>query len=491
MAQFLNTEKLDLAHLNPITSWKGKTFNQITSSIKKNPGISITSTTNNRNLFLPNPLKLYRREIVNPIDMNNCYPRTSSSIDEINRPNGSIINSSSININGLVNTIDGILPKNTCDKSSTCLVFLSPSENAKRRCRSSGIIKAKYNFTDNISKYYTDSKQYLVSRNKTFQQNQYKFIRVGDPLMKPGPGLAASNIYSANGMPVCPKYYLPSNGRITYQWVDGEYYQVNFPSGYYGIDDFKSAFEFGMTSNYHYLIESKTGAKVFLINIIYDDSMEKIRIEFTPFDNSNFPSSNYSTDIRANSIWTNQNSGTSLSAPNPGPGDSLIPGIVIENGNSVLNALGLTRSSFPFYFPSVNINDPNNNQQTYTTTQVLVSDVTPGLRPIYKKIYYKPNNSKFAQQGAVSSSSLITRIKYDTVNTSAYKTSGNIYNNTISNTYGSNIANALAYGVSENPYTMKDKIGYPNISYPSFPKYSNVQRNCTDTHIAGGVKYNS
>lgn len=495
MTEFLNINEIYLRHLNPIVSWKGKTFNQITSSIKKNPGNFAVSTTNNRNLFLAKPLKLYRREIVNPIDMNNCYPRTSLRIDEFNRPNGSIINSSSTNVNGLVNTIDNILPNNSCEKPGTCLVFLSPSENAKRRCRSSGIIKTKYSPTNNssnaFSKYYTNANQYLVSRNKTFQQNQYNYIRSGDPLLKPGPGLASSNIYSPNGLPICKKYYLSAPGGFNYQWVDGQYYTVNFPQGFYGLDDFKSIFQVTMSRNYHFLIENKTGARIFLINIIYDDSIEKIRIECTPFDSLNFPSSNYSADIRSDSSWTHRTSGTIISAPDHGPGTSLIPGISIQSGNSVLNALGLTPSSFPFYFPSVKINNPNSNNQTYTTKQVLISNVTPGLQPIYKKIYYKPSNSKFAQQGAVTSSSLITRIKYDTINTAAYKNTGNIYNDTISNTYGSNISNALAYGVSENPYTMKDKVGYPNISYPSFPKSSNIQRNCTDTHIAGGVKYNS
>jgi len=489
MSQFLNTNEISKSHLNPIFSWKGKTFTQITSMKRKNPGTITVTSKNKASLFLPNPLKIYRREIANPIDMKNCYRRSSLSIDEFNRPNGSIINTSTQKINGLVNTINDIQPNNSCEQPGTCLDFLSPSSNAKRRCRSSGIIKQTYNPSNNNASYYTNSNQYLVSRNRSFEQNQYNFIRVGDPLLKPGPGLAASNIYTSKGLPVCPKYYISTDCYFNYQWIDGAYYTVNVPHGYYSIDDFKNLFQVAMSQNYHFVIQNNNGSKVFLINIIYDDVNSQIQIQFTPYDNTNFPASDYSSDIRA--TWTGQPVGTKIFPPNKGPGTSLVPGIRLFN-NALLPALGISSNSFPIQFPSVAITtNPVNNTQTYTTTQTLLSTSTPGLRSIYNKIYYKPSNSKFGQQGAVTSSSLITRIKYDTINTAAYRTSGNIYNNNITIKYGSNISNALAYGVSENPYTMKDKIGYPNISYPSFLKYSKVQRKCTETSISGGVKFNT
>ena len=43
MSQFLNTNEIALAH-TPVISWKGKTFTQITSSIKKNNGINTQSS---------------------------------------------------------------------------------------------------------------------------------------------------------------------------------------------------------------------------------------------------------------------------------------------------------------------------------------------------------------------------------------------------------------------------------------------------------------
>jgi hypothetical protein len=45
----------------PYFSWKGKTFTQITSIIKKNAMSNIDSK---HSIFMPTPLKLYRREIV-------------------------------------------------------------------------------------------------------------------------------------------------------------------------------------------------------------------------------------------------------------------------------------------------------------------------------------------------------------------------------------------------------------------------------------------
>ena len=255
----------------PIISWKGKTFNQITSVVKKNPGIN--TTKNIHNLFLPNPLKIYRREIAsNPNDFT-CSKHSSIKIDEFDRPGGSIINSNfnNKNNNGLVNTIDNKLPNNICEEPGTCMAFLSPAINAKRRVRSAGMIKQKYD-PKNRAKYYTDTNQYLTSRNISFEKNQFRY---------------------------------------------------------------------------------------------------------------------------------------------------------------------------------------------------------PTSDPSYCVIY-NPNNKQFAQQGAVTSSSLIARVKYDTINTAAAQTKLPL---------GVATSNALAYGVSENGYTVKDIIGYPISSYPTFK--NGVYKKCSLTNIRG------
>jgi hypothetical protein len=257
----------------PLISWKGKTFNQISASIKKNASISTSNGATTGTIFLPNPLKIYRKEIASPFDADRCNVRTSVKINDFEIPNGTITNSSGLTNNGLVNTIDTVLPNNTCEEPGTCLAFLSPSENAKRRIRSSGMIQKKYDSMNN-PKYYTNNNQYLVSRKMTQQQNRF----------------------------------------------------------------------------------------------------------------------HYATDV--------------------------------SNGC----------------------------------------------------VYYKPNNSQFAQQGAVTASSLTSRVRYDTINSSAA---------TMRTSYGKSTTNALAYGVPENGYTVKDKVGYPVPTYPSFSKYSHAMSTCTTTSIRG------
>lgn len=66
------------------------------------------------------------------------------------------------------------------------------------------------------------------------------------------------------------------------------------------------------------------------------------------------------------------------------------------------------------------------------------------------KVYYKPNNCQFAQQGAVSGSSRILRLKKNTIDKNA---------RTVGNSYGLNTANALAYSATpETPFINKNKM---------------------------------
>ena len=91
------------------------------------------------------------------------------------------------------------------------------------------------------------------------------------------------------------------------------------------------------------------------------------------------------------------------------------------------------------------------------------SNIRPHITHNYVTLNYKPNNPQFGQQGAVSSSSLITRNKYDTITHVGAKMKA---------PYGSATANALAYGVSDHQYTVKDKIGFPLKRTPVISKYT-------------------
>jgi hypothetical protein len=505
----VNINEIQISEINQLISWKGKTLTQITSSRRLNKPIvggTVTVTrmkakkdtnglvkeaggsiTYRPSIFKANPLKIYRKEIANSFNSNPCY-RNSLSIDEFNRPGGSIINSSTLNNNGLVNTIDNTLSNNTCENPGSCLDFLSIASNARRRCRSSGNIKKVFQGTtiSPTPTYFSDAKQYLVNRCKSFSQNQYHYIREGNTAIKPGPGVAALNVYSPNGQNSCPKFYISQACSFQYQWINGQNYPVSVPVGYYFANDINFLLLGAMNERYHFLVD-RLGTYVYLLSIVYNTTTRKMEFRSSSYDSTYFPANNYTADIHAKSTWNNYNNNmtTTINPPPKGPGSSLVPGFNFTSSNAVLcDALGISSG---VRFPAISITTPTNTQ-SYSTPQVSYSTRTPTIIEDYKRVYYKPNNSQYAQEGAVTSSSRITRLKYNTINTAASKTNGSIFGKAATKAYGGSIANALSYGVSENPYTMKDRIGYPNITYPSFLPGSKIQRTCTETHTGGGFK---
>ena len=443
--------------------WKGKTFNQVTSLLKQNTSVDIDSKNS---FFLPPPLKIYRREIVTS-STTPCNSRTSMSIDELNRPNGSIVNSSvsTQNQKGSLNTLDINLTSNTYERPGTCsyektgsnTTCLTQEANARRRVRSSGMIKRQFDISkNNDTVYHTSTNQYLVSRNRTFQQNQYNYIRQGYANVKPGDALSSQNVYSANGINHCNKYYIASDTSFGYQWIDSSYNTVDISSGYYTTDEVNDIFKKKMTSNFHYLINRSSGTYVYFLNIAHNNSnntveLQALRVNNTIFDNTNYslPLDRYSVEV---TTWSSSLSSTTV-----------VPGFKINN-NIFKNAIGFNAGNYP----TIAI---GGGTQVTSSNQTFSSSSTPGLHPLYIPIYYKPSNPQFSQQGAVSSSSLTARNKYNSItnNTAVYR-----------NAYGLSVANALAYGVPEGGYTWKDKVGYPTKQTPVFSKY-------TDGFIKNGV----
>jgi hypothetical protein len=223
----------------PLIAWKGKTFSQITATLRKN-GFN-TSTSDPRIALKPGPIKLYRKEIAST-PLNTCNRRNSVQVFDFETPGNSIVNSkiTDFNTKGISNTLDPTLPKNlgeypgsACD---TCFVntnlenrCLSAQNNALRRVRSSGIIKRKFTTNTDINNltYYTNANQYLDSRNKKFQQNEYHFLRTGDATSLPGTVAANRNVYASSTVAHCkgnplttayvPVYYKPSNSKFAQQ----------------------------------------------------------------------------------------------------------------------------------------------------------------------------------------------------------------------------------------------------------------------------------
>jgi hypothetical protein len=122
-------------------NWKGRTFGQITASLKKNQN----TITDKHNIFRAGPLPLYRKEIAS-ITSPTGNPRVSASVDEFNRPNGYVITESEI-CSGAQHSVDMTIPNSkyetggAVELSGYADICFSQAENAKRRLRGSGVIK--------------------------------------------------------------------------------------------------------------------------------------------------------------------------------------------------------------------------------------------------------------------------------------------------------------------------------------------------------------
>lgn len=119
------------------------------------------------------------------------------------------------------------------------------------------------------------------------------------------------------------------------------------------------------------------------------------------------------------------------------------------------NQYNYLRLGSPGANPNAKPGDPNSTQNMYYPNSAFV--ILDSNCTNVPTVYYKPNNNEFAKQGAVSSSDRTLRKVYNTItsNASAYRSS-----------YGSQTADALAYGVPTPGYTIKDIVGYPNTKVP-------------------------
>ena len=428
-------------NLNPINyfPWKGKTFYQVVESIQKNRPTYPTNRPISANTIMHAlPLKIYRREIASKRAYSNL--RTSSSIDRINAPGGTITRQTLYDpkcnlVNTMESQIDFQIPNNTTEQPGKCATsapcFLDPATNARRRVRSAGMMRNKYDPAQNNYTYSTGTNQYLVSRNLTYQQNQYNFIKQGDPTAKPGSAQAKSNVYSANGQTHCPRIRISAilgNNVFQYTWIEvgSTTYTVTIPDGYYNVDDFNGIFKTAMYKNGHYYVAKPTLTAVYMLNILYDNNVNKVVIQAS----------------NANTIFANSGNYTySNGAPLSGSAPEQYCQFVIP-ATAIQNVLGFAAGTYPAS-PTTGSND----------AYQLSANQAGTLKPTFVAVIYKPNNPQFAQQGAVSASSRLVRVKYNTINTVAAS---------YTQAYGANTANALAYGVSEKGYTIKDKIGYPN-----------------------------
>lgn len=198
-------------NLSPFLSWKGKTFGQIISSIQKNEN---TSTMEGKLLFQAAPLKIYRREIVTkPLQTQSS--KISTSIELLEQPGSALVISNpdakwtvcDSNCNGTKLTLDTNLINNRGETYECCTDLgsnssvrksLDPATIAKQRVRSSGIISKKPPSSVTTAPYCTTSSEYLATRGKSFEQNQFHYLKTGNPLVKPGAPGSQNNKYAIN-----------------------------------------------------------------------------------------------------------------------------------------------------------------------------------------------------------------------------------------------------------------------------------------------------
>ena len=212
-------------------SWKGKTFSEIYSVLQKN---SNNASTHPTSFFKPLPLKHYRLTVHNS-DTNPKQVKNSTSIRALmETPGGTTVESAATEIcnDSDKNTLHFVLPNNSsqnpcnaCDDTainSAQTASISQADNARRRVRSAGMNRPKYNSNqNNRSENFRSASQYLKSRNRTFTQNQFTNLRIDNP------SNSAENVYASNTIQYCnnggkatnyvPVYYKPNNTKFAVQ----------------------------------------------------------------------------------------------------------------------------------------------------------------------------------------------------------------------------------------------------------------------------------
>ena len=453
---------LPLLNFNPRANiaWKGNVLHQITSTLQKN-GV-VDGKIGKGNQFRTMPLKIYRRELATSVSNQHGCPnsRISSSIDEFSRPGGYVISEASENA-GLVNTIETPQPSSLnetygCGPGSSNS-YNCAENNAKRRCRSSGIIKRTYDPARQDLAYFTNTNQYLVSRSKTFLQNQYRHVRSADTSIVSNP-LASKDTYSPNGISHCPKARVIAGANaFSYYWIDASgvgstEYTVEITPGYYDVHDLNAAFEVVMKRRGHYLVYAPTNSSTFLMRIVYNNANGAVEIQ--SYSTAIFYG-NTSYRIPVNQLWVL-------------PATATVPVYKIPS-TGIQGVLGFAAG----YYPALNAGALQN---TRDSSVGFLSNTQHTLYPSYSVMYYKPSNNRFGAQGGVSSSDMTQRLKYETITNNAAVFAKN---------YGSQVGNAMAYGVPDQPYTIKDKIGFPLTKTPVIDKYTGEIRCRTSGRLVG------
>ena len=472
-------------------SWKGQTFNQIVAGLKRN-----SNSTVPKNIFAAQPTRHYRKEIANV----GACSRASIKLDDFTSPGGTIVNTSSTKQTKNVDVAEfGLTVNKTERPTTTCnTVACSKAADARRRVRSSGNVKRAFIQSKNNDKYYTSTNEYLVSRNLTVAQNQYSYVRFGDATVEPGSGKSLKNIYSPAGINHCAKVSIRGfsvSPLFTYQWINGNPYNVTIPDGDYDLGEFVTQFQNFMITNGHYFTNKVSGQKEFAMNFAYDVRTDRIQIQCKAVNKNVYSTEKYVSSPLVLSLTSYvvvpvikvlSNVFQQIIGVNAGYYPTGTNNDHSANGAAITtvayNGANLAEGAF-YLQPLSSGNSPENNifnQVPFVAAtnlgidQNYVGTMSPKIGTPYVPLYYKPSNSKFATQGSVDASSRLARLKYDTITSSA---------STFTTAYGRHTANALAYGVPGPGATFKERIGYSASCIPTASM--NAMMKCTTTKIHG------
>ena len=152
------------------------------------------------NIFLPQPLKIYRKEHGNFVVNQPTSHQKGVTIESIEMPGSTnpVFLSNEGNLDIIVLDRKQLGDSNNSTNHPGCASFttngicMDPATNALKRIRTSGIMKPSYSTTGG---------QYLHSRNKTFQQNQFQYLQSGNTSAQAGSAAAVNNVYGTQGSP--------------------------------------------------------------------------------------------------------------------------------------------------------------------------------------------------------------------------------------------------------------------------------------------------
>jgi hypothetical protein len=445
----------------PKISWKGKTFTQISSSLQLN---TIPAARSIHNTMRARPVNHIRREIASRPSLTTGNPRISIRLDDLTGPNGYLV-SQTTSCSGNQSMLDFNLTSNSTEKPGVCQTAATcMANNALKRVRSAGMVKKNYNINRNNDHYCTSAQEYMVSRNKTYQQNQYAYIRQGNANAVPGTGLSSNNIYSAGGLSHCALVSISTalgNNTFVYQWIDGNDFTVTIPDATnYDIGMVNGILASTLVANNHYFVNNITGAKVVTMAMVYDTFTGKIQLQTFAINTTTFGTgSGYS--LPSGATWGAQ-------IPNPSTTGTKFSQFRIPN-TSFPNTIGFSVANYP-PIADISGNIPN---------KTFVSSFSGSLLPNYVAANYKPNNPTFGVQGAVDGGAYIDRVRFNTITNAAASTSS---------VWGNQTANALAYGVnpSGEQLTAKLKYGIPTPVTPTFNPRTGEMSRCQVRMIKGG-----